>query len=79
MDDELLTSDEVLVELKISRSKLDRLLASGELSAVRVGMNGSLRFKRGDLQGLLQPRSVVPGRGAMTRGQLPGRGFVKHG
>jgi excisionase family DNA binding protein len=69
--DEFLTTDEVMVALKISRSTLDRLLASGQLTAQRIGENGSLRFMRCDVQGCLQPRTqqspVVHG------GQLPGR------
>ena len=55
--EELLTSDEVIAELKISRSTLNRLLVSGELQAWRLGEHGTLRFKRGDITSLLQPRS----------------------
>ena len=76
---DLLTSEEVLLGLKISRSKLDQLIASGQLQALRVGENGSLRFKRGDVQAVLQPRSTLAS--AMARGSsMPGgRGMMKHG
>jgi len=75
---DLLTSEEVLAELKISRSTLDRLMATG-LKAQRIGPNGTLRFKRGDVQAVLQPRNTAPGRTPMTRGNLPTRGLVKFG
>jgi len=68
--DELLTSEEVLVELKISRSTLDRLLSTGQLVAHRIGENGSLRFKRGDVASVLQPRSgpaQLPARSALEQ------------
>jgi hypothetical protein len=77
--EELLTADQVLVELKISRSTLDRLLATGQLQAQRIGENGSLRFKRGDLQGCLHPYGQAPGRSATTRGSMPSRGMFKRG
>ena len=47
--DELLTSDEVMGELKISRSTLGRLLAAGQIKAQRIAENGALRFKRADV------------------------------
>jgi hypothetical protein len=75
---DLLTSDEVLVELRILCRTLDRLLASGQLTAQRIGENGGLRFKRGDVQAVLQPRTTLAG--AMARGSsMPGRGLMKHG
>ena len=75
---DLLTSDEVLVELRISRRTLDRLLASGQLAAQRVGENGGLRFKRGDVAAVLQPRTTLAS--TMARGSsMPGRGMMKHG
>ena len=70
--DELLTSDDVIAELRISRSTLDRLLASGQLKALKIG-NGALRFRRADVLAVLQPR---PSRQELsTRGA--GRGFLK--
>jgi hypothetical protein len=76
--EDLLISDEVLVELRISRRTLDRLLASGQLTAQRIGENGGLRFKRGDVQAVLQPRTTLAS--AMARGSsMPGRGIMKHG
>ena len=65
--EELLTSDEVIAELKISRSTLNRLLVSGELQAWRLGEHGTLRFKRGDITSLLQPRGTES---PLTREQL---------
>lgn len=77
--DELLTSEEVLLQLKISRSKLDQLLASGQLQAYRIGENGSLRFKRGDVASVLQPRATLGTLAStMARGGR-GRGMMKHG
>jgi excisionase family DNA binding protein len=70
---DLLTSEEVLLGLKISRSKLDQLIASGRLQALRVGEGGSLRFRRADVRAVLQPR-VAP-----MRGSLPGRSVMKYG
>jgi excisionase family DNA binding protein len=59
--EELLTSDEILAELKISRSTLYRLLATQQLTAYQIGKNGSaLRFKRGDVQSLLRQRQASP-------------------
>jgi len=58
--DELLTSNEVLTVLKISRSKLEDLINSGQLQAHRIGENGSLRFKRNDVTSVLQPRTPSP-------------------
>jgi excisionase family DNA binding protein len=75
--EDFLTSDEVLVELRISRRTLDRLLASGQLAAQRIGETGTLRFKRGDVAAVLQPRTTLAG--AMARGSLPDRGMMKHG
>jgi len=71
---DLLTADEVIAELRISRSTLDRLLANGEITAQRIGSNGALRFKRGDVQSALQPRTTTPGRAPMTHGQIRGTG-----
>jgi len=70
----LLTAEEVIEQLRISRSTLDRLLASGEITAQRIGSNGALRFKRGDVESALQPRTTVPGRGPVTHGQIRGAG-----
>lgn len=67
---ELLTSEEVLAELKISRSTLDRLLATGQIQAQRVTEKGALRFLRRDVRSVLVPRAIP-----VTRGQLPARGF----
>lgn len=69
---DILTSDDVLAELSISQRTLFRLLNSGELPAYRIGKNGSLRFKRGDLESLLHRREA-------PRSQLPARGMVKYG
>lgn len=57
--DDLLTTRELLAELKISRSRLYRLLASGEIQAYHIGKGGSaLRFKRADVQALLRQREA---------------------
>jgi hypothetical protein len=74
---DLLTSDEVMDELRISRRTLDRLLASGQLSAQRIGENGGLRFKSGDVAAVLQPRVALAS--AMARTVMSGRGIMKHG
>ena len=83
--DELLTSDEVMEELKISRSTLGRLLAAGQIKAQRIAENGALRFKRADVQAVLVPRGVSAG---PTLGSRPNReqlmargmgGYIKHG
>ena len=71
--DELLTTEEILTELKISRSTLNRLLASGQLQAYQIGESGSsLRFKTGDVAAMLQPRR--PSRAQITRGPMAGPG-----
>jgi len=58
--EDLLTTRELLEELKISRSQLYRLLGSGELVGYRIGKNGSaLRFKRGDVEALLRQRQAL--------------------
>jgi excisionase family DNA binding protein len=59
--EDFLTSEEVLLQLRISRRTLDRLLASGQLTAQRIGEHGSLRFKRGDVHAVLRPRTPLAG------------------
>ena len=53
--DEFLTTEELLAELKISRSTLYRLLVSGRLQAFQLHEKGSLRFRRSDIQSALRP------------------------
>jgi excisionase family DNA binding protein len=52
---ELLTPVEVADELRLSVESVYRLSREGRLQALRVGgQNGSLRFRRGALEKLLQ-------------------------
>jgi len=70
---ELFTTEEAMGYLKISRATLYRLMQSGQLTAHTLGEGGSLRFKFGDLQACLQPRSGpthLPTRSAP--GRMPG-------
>jgi excisionase family DNA binding protein len=57
--DELLTTAEILAELKISRSRLYHLLNAGEIQAYRIGNGSALRFKRADVQALLKQRQAA--------------------
>jgi len=79
MAEELLTSDEIIVELKISHAVLERLLASGQIQAVRSGVDESPRFKRGDVESALHSRGPIPDRAPVTRAQMPMRGMMKRG
>jgi len=74
---ELMTSDEVMAELKISRSTLDKLLETGQLTAQRLGEGGSLRFERSDVRAVLQPRTTPTSRGTIARGAISGRGMKR--
>src|SRR5689334_8497536 len=74
---ELMTSEEVMIELKISRSTLDKLLETGQLTAKRIGENGSLRFERESVQAVLQPRTAPVTRQTIGRGAISGRGMKR--
>lgn len=52
----LMTTREVMMYLRISRTKLWRLMQSGELEAYRVG--GELRFRRESIDAYLETMKV---------------------
>jgi excisionase family DNA binding protein len=50
---ELLTFAEVTAELRLSAPSVRKLVAAGQLPVIRL--SGSLRFRRADLDALLDP------------------------
>jgi len=74
---ELMTSDEVMAELRISRSTLEKLLETGRLTAQRIGDNGTLRFNRENVVAVLQPRTAPTSSGTIARGAISGRSMKR--
>jgi len=52
--------------------ELNLLTADEVIAELRI--YGALRFKRGDVESALQPRTTAPGRGPVTHGQIRGTG-----
>lgn len=63
--DELYTADEACDVLRISRSKLNRMMDAGMLQAYWLG--DELRFWRSDLRKVLVPRVPKPGNPRLQR------------
>ncbi len=53
---ELLTANEVMERLRVSRSTIARWQLDGTLQPVKIG--GALRFRRADIDRLLEPAPV---------------------
>lgn len=66
----LLTAEEVIAQLRISRSTLDRLMSTGQIRAQKIGEG--LRFHRADVVGALRER---PSREQLTKSGA--KGFLK--
>jgi len=58
MDSELLTFKETLEYLKISRSKLSRMMKAGEITFARIGKR--VIFRKVDLDEFVKSRLVKP-------------------
>ena len=54
--EQLLTADQVMRSLHVSRSKMYLMVATGELHAVHLGR--SLRFRARDVQALIDKRAA---------------------
>ncbi len=58
--EQLLTVDEVMRSLRVSRSKLYLMVATGELRAMHMGRN--LRFRKRHVQALIEKRAAEANR-----------------
>jgi excisionase family DNA binding protein len=60
--DEWLTVEEAMAYLKLSRSSVYRFMSEGRLPYYQVAGTGTRRFKRSDLDALLEPGQASPGK-----------------
>jgi excisionase family DNA binding protein len=56
----LMKIDEVAEALKVSERTVLRLVKAGELQSYRIGSRGRRRFKRSDVERVLQPQRREP-------------------
>ncbi len=54
--EQLLTTEEVMHSLRVSRSKIYLMVATGELRALRMGRK--MRFRKRDVQALIEKRAT---------------------
>jgi excisionase family DNA binding protein len=62
MADEWLTLEEAAAYLKVSKPSIYRYTSEGKLPFYKLAGSGARRFKRSDLDALLEPGLATPGK-----------------